>query len=227
MHLLCRGFCSSAPSDHQRKLMEQLLIAGANTQILDPSGQSGLHLCILHQNEVAFQVLLTNSQHCDVNLLNREGISPLWLALVAQFVPKPLSDEAVQSLSKLGFAVDLLGEKSKEFAKQLVTAGSNVDLEMITTVSGSPPTYCWPAPGDTALLAAARHGLEAAVLFLLDLPNIQTDVCSRSTVGESPLHLVVESGLADAACRLARLGACPNTLRISVSSPQVCRTVGV
>ncbi|VDL94970.1 unnamed protein product [Schistocephalus solidus] len=91
---------------------------------------------------------------------------------------------------------------------------------MITTVSGIQPPYCWPAPGDTALLAAARHGLEDAVLFLLDIPNIRTDNCSRSTVGESALHLAIESGLANAAYRLAKLGACPNTLRFSASHPE-------
>ncbi|VDM02969.1 unnamed protein product [Schistocephalus solidus] len=104
LHLLCRGFCSSAPPDHQRRLLEELLLAGANTQILDPSGQSSLHLSILHQNEVAFQVLLANVEYCDVNLLNRDGISPLWLALVAHFVSKPLNDAAIRSLSNLGFA---------------------------------------------------------------------------------------------------------------------------
>uniref|UniRef100_A0A0X3PWB3 BTB domain-containing protein n=1 Tax=Schistocephalus solidus TaxID=70667 RepID=A0A0X3PWB3_SCHSO len=227
LHLLCRGFCSSAPPDHQRRLLEELLLAGANTQILDPSGQSSLHLSILHQNEVAFQVLLANVEYCDVNLLNRDGISPLWLALVAHFVSKPLNDAAIRSLSNLGFAVDLqegFGQKTGQFVTQLISAGANVDLEMITTVSGIQPPYCWPAPGDTALLAAARHGLEDAVLFLLDIPNIRTDNCSRSTVGESALHLAIESGLANAAYRLAKLGACPNTLRFSASHPEVCGT---
>nr|VZI44397.1 unnamed protein product [Spirometra erinaceieuropaei] len=227
LHMMCRGLCSSAPPDHQRMLIEALLLAGANTQILNPDGQSSLHLSILHLNEVAFQVLMANTEHCDLNLLNRQGIPPLWLALVAQFVPKPLSDLTARRLSELGFAVDFqksLGQRTVEFATQLIAAGANVNVEMTTTVTGIPPLYCLPAPGDTALLAAARHGLEDAILFLLNVPDIRTDVCSRSTLGESALHLAVESGLTEAACRLARLGASPNTVRLSASPSQPRRS---
>ncbi|TGZ60282.1 hypothetical protein CRM22_008617 [Opisthorchis felineus] len=217
---LLHALCQKSPEDKKHSehlgLARSLLSKEGNAFIADASGNTPLHVALLHCNTSMFGLLMEHVKGADLNAANNMGFPLLWLALVADF-----GFEQKALLDAIGFSRSCPSPQSCSFSKTLVHAGADVNHQFARSVKESAirvdavPDTNLPEAGDTLLIACARCGLDAAALFLLQQPACLVNAESAAVPGETVFHVAIESKLTSLCHSLATsYQADPNRLRI-------------
>nr|XP_033777072.1 LOW QUALITY PROTEIN: rabankyrin-5 [Geotrypetes seraphini] len=187
---------SYSPKKHSPDVMsemahiaEELLHAGANSNMPDNKGRTPLHTSIIARNEPVFNQLLLCKQ-LDLELKDHEGSTILWLAV--QYITVS-SDQSVNPFDDLP-VVNGTSFEENSFAARLIKRGSNTDAPDTVT-------------GNCLLQRAAGAGNEAAALFLA---THGAKVNHKNKWGETPLHTACRHGLSNLTAELLQQGANPN-----------------
>ncbi|PSN52924.1 hypothetical protein C0J52_03016 [Blattella germanica] len=165
---------------------------------------------ITAMTDVAKQML---EKGLDPNLQNKQGFTPLHLAVMAR-------NEAVFSL--------LLGRTSQPIDLNLRTQDGHTALwfALITSSEygeesfaallikkGASPNPIYSSTADSLLHLVCKDGLEEAGLFLCSHGANPNHINKR---GESPLHTACAKGLSKLVCELLKCGANPNLQTLQV-----------
>lgn len=157
LHLLA----AQEPSDEMTRIVQKLLIRGADANIQDVDGNTPVHKSILCKNIEVFK-LLVEHHRISFEIRNKEGLTPLALALRCLSSNDTFSTTLVQK----GCSVDATNPSTGDTLLHLMAQDGNETAGIFLVANGCKVNSC-NNRGETPLHLAAYHGLTVLVDTLL------------------------------------------------------------
>jgi len=169
--------------DRTEKVLELLQGPQDLNAIDTKTGNTLLHLAISNTNSTILGALLRGENKPELNILNKEGLSPLCFAVLQNY------EEGVELLLKAGAQVDLPSDEgytplhyaaennSKEILKLLLKAGADINYK---------------SEDGTALHIATRENNDDIAFFLMENPKL--NFLEIDEDGNTFLHIAIMFG---------------------------------
>ncbi|XP_072043178.1 rabankyrin-5-like [Amphiura filiformis] len=198
------------------KVCQMLLQHGANPDQQDSRGNTALHYAVGSKNQEVFDMLLAQKS-LNLDLVNSDGNTPLWLALDTSTGEISLEgDSYAAKLITRGCSADGVSPHTGDSLMHRACQGGNEDAALFLATHGASSSIS-NHKGETPLHAAAKHGLSRLVTLLLQKganPNVQSkeDLASKmAAIGldsdnqpdllqaskQTPLHMAISNQHAD------------------------------
>ena len=201
LHLLA----AQEASDDVTRIVQKLLIRGADANIQDVDGNTPLHKSVLCKNVEVFKLLIEHNR-ISFEIRNKDGLTPLALALRCL----SSNDTFASSLVQKGCSVDATNPSTGDTLLHIMAIDENETAGVFLVSNGCKVNLC-NNRGETPLHIAAYHGLTNLVDTLLKKGancNLMTsapmtnggdsldkdpfqDEASNDAYNQTPLHLAI------------------------------------